>query len=36
MFNQAKTKDERKAIILKVKQDWKALVDKIKENLKNE
>ncbi len=33
IFNEAKTKEERKEIILDVRQDWKALVDKIKEDL---
>ena len=33
IFNEAKTKEERKEIVLDVRQDWKALVDKIKESL---
>ena len=30
-FNEAKTKDEREGIILEVRNDWKGLVNKIKE-----
>lgn len=33
IFNEAKTKDERKSIILEVKNDWKVVVNKIREKL---
>ena len=33
-FNDAETKEERKDIILAVKEDWKEFADKVRENLK--
>ena len=34
-FNEAKTKEERTAVILQVREDWKTLADKIKQKLRS-